>query len=83
MVLFGLLYRFQVRLGEYVRDNKNDCNELECGVIEDENCCTTENYEDFQIEEIITHPDFNYLNPSLNDIGLIRLNRNITSIGCK
>lgn len=72
---------FQVRLGEYVRDNENDCNELVCGVSEDENCCTTENYEDFQIEEIIIHPDFNFLNPSLNDIALIRLNRNVTSIG--
>lgn len=71
--LFG--HVFQVRLGEYLRDNENDCDVLSCNPPDEVNCCTTENYEDLQIEEVIIHENFSVSNPSLNDIALIRLNK--------
>lgn len=67
---FGEVYR--VRLGEFDRSKEKSCEDSFC----DEN-----KPGNFYIKEWTIHPNFNVTEPTLNDIALIKLGKNVTFNG--
>ncbi|KAB0792647.1 hypothetical protein PPYR_14606 [Photinus pyralis] len=61
-----------VRLGEFYVKNKTDCETWKSEL----NDCNQ--HEDFQIEEAVPHPFINTGISSLNDIGLLRLEKSVS-----
>lgn len=70
-IIFFLIFRVNVRVGEYDTSTKDDC------VINQG--CNTGYTIDVGVEEAIAHPGWNQGDPAkLNDIALVRLNQDLT-----
>lgn len=65
------------RLGEHTRSSAVDCNVYPGppGGVDEIDC--SDEYEDFGIESSVVHPEFNRPRRFSNDIGLIRLDRDV------
>lgn len=64
-----MIFRVNVRLGEYDLSTTTDCIKSDCA----------DPVQNVGVEEKISHPDYNEKNPNrTNDIGLVRLSQDIT-----
>lgn len=72
VLIFIFKSRYRVRLGEYDRSKENGCDDI---------FCSHNKPEDFYIQEWTIHPDFNITEPTLNDIAIIKLGKNVTFNG--
>ena len=68
-----LFYRTKIRLGEHEISNRG----IDCDI---KNVCN-EGSQDFDIEKIIIHPEYNSPNTFQNDIAIVKLDRKVSQNG--
>ena len=75
------IYRVSVRLGEHNLKTDPDCKSEQGEDCRNTECICNETPQDFKIEEVIAHTDYNIPVAYRNDIALLRLDRPVNKTG--